>query len=276
MDAFTGIRSKPDVTPAREYYTNQSYPSISKSWEKAAKFAATYDWRKIYGRKANTRRSVFLACVERARMDNSRKFRASVREIGEILNRDGKRINLILREFQTDKLLMWVGKAQSGANLYQFGDIVFQDYSQLPTVFPPCSTSVGISEYQKIPETNAQKDTFSKLGWNAWRVWQYLLIKPSRSGYAIAKKANLPMSSTYAALKRLQRYELVLFSNAENLYYGESVTDSTFEYISEQLGTNGKTERLKARHRLERELRVNQIMARARVNYPKKGKKQEK
>ena len=140
----------------------------------------------------------------------------------------------------------------------------------MPTLSPPCRYSVGNSEYSKIPETDAQKDAFSGLGWNAWRVWQYLLTKPSKSGYAIAKDANLPVSSTYAALKRLQRYELVTYSHAENLYYGESVTDSTFEYLSEQLGTNGTNERRRARHRLERELRTNQILARARENYTQK------
>jgi len=273
-DALAILRSaykKPNVTPARE-----SDRPTAKTWQRAATFAASFDWRMTYGRKANSRRSVFLACVKRAEMDGRAVFRASGREIADLLGKSyGKYITDKLKALCSDGLLVNAGKAQCEANLYRFGDAVL-DYSEYSPLYTPCSISGDFSDYQKtpLPNTDAAKDTFTRLGITAWQVWQYLLTEPTRTGYAIAKAANLPKSSTYAALRRLQGNGLVTYSMAEGLYYGEPVTSSTLEVLAVELGTSGTSEQRKATHRIEREIRANWKMARAREKWNYEHKKE--
>jgi len=64
-DTLAILRSaykKPNVTPARESgRDNECFAPTAKTWQRAATFAASFDWRKTYGRKANSHRAVFLA-----------------------------------------------------------------------------------------------------------------------------------------------------------------------------------------------------------------------
>jgi len=203
-------------------------------------------------------------------MDGRVVFRASGREIADLLGKAyGKHgITDKLRALCNDGLLVYACKDQSKANLYRFGDAVLKP-SQLSPLYTPCSISGDNWEYQKttLPNTDGEKDTFGRLGITTWQVWQYLLTEPARTGYAIAKAANLPTSSTYRALRRLQGCGLVTYSTAEGLYYGEAVTTGTFELLAIDLGVSGLSERRKAAHRIEREIRANWKMAKARRNF---------
>ena len=55
--------------------------------------------------------------------------------------------------------------------------------------------------------------------------------------------------------------------HAEGLYYGEAVTIGTFELLAIDLGVSGLSERRKAAHRIEREIRANWKMAKAREKW---------
>lgn len=256
--------------PARFYYRNTTAKAPQPEWQKAAKFADSYDWSQKYGRTAVTHHAVFDACVRRAQMDNRPIFRASVRELGEILNRDIKRIGITLNRLTADSLLERAGTDKSGARLFRFGEVVLEGYSKLPTVRSLTGgDSVGNSEEKwfALPASELEKDAFASLRINAWRVWQHLCVKPERSGYAIARAIKVPSSSVYTSLCKLQACGLVTRDSTTGLLQGIAATDEKLAQVALQAGTAGMYERRRLRHSLERELYANEKTVRARDAY---------
>lgn len=256
--------------PARTYYRNPAAKARQPEWQKAARFSDSYGWSQKYRRTAVTHHAVFDACVRRAQMDNRPVFRASVRELGEILNRDIKRIDIALRKLVADGFLERAGKDKSGARLFRFGEVVLEGYSKLPTVGSPTGgDSVGNLEEKRssLPTSEAEKDAFASLRINAWRVWQHLCSKPERSGYAIARAIKMPSSSVYLVLQKLQARGLVKRDSATGLLQGVAATDEELAQAALQAGTAGMYQRRKTRHSLERELYANKLMVRARDAY---------
>jgi hypothetical protein len=231
-----------------------------KPWKNAQEFATSFDWRGEYGRKAIKRRAVFLACIERARQSDSDIWRASKRELSELSNMSDNTAWTALQDLLHDGLIVWVSQCHySGASLYSFGIL-----SRIAPLFPPCSSSGAILD---TPKTQNEQDVFGRLGLTSWYVWRYLLITPASGAGTIARALNLPRSSVYASLKRLQNAGLAVFGMAEGMYYSESKTDSDLEYLSHNWGVHGKSEARKQAHRTEREIWVNRKMMRAREKW---------
>lgn len=97
--------------------------------------------------------NTYAACVEISKRADGDKFRASIREVGEVANMEAKRTNLILAELLTDGLLEFAGSTALGAGQFRFSKVVF-GCTELPTVLSRGDT-VGNSE-QKKPQAFAQ------------------------------------------------------------------------------------------------------------------------
>ena len=264
-DALAILRSaykKKNVTPARK--SNTLMP-IVKAWQRAESFALSFDWRTKYKRKARTYKQIFLACIERAKLDGGEVFRASGRELADMMGRaySYKRIAMPIHTLIKDGYLSRAGTSQSDANLYRFGMWV-----KMPPVISPCSNSGGILTYQNMPKTDAEKDVLGRYA-NDWQVWRYLLVIPCRTEYAIAKALKISKSSVRTSVRRLQAWGLIVYSQSEHEYYAEPVTDSTLARLAESLNKDGesKTVKRRAKHKQEREIRANVQTARARMFY---------
>lgn len=219
-------------------------------WQRAKTFAASFDWRGKFGRKANTRRAVYLACVERARRDGRDIWRATVRELAELANLNKDTIPAILNDLVTAKLIQRV-KTEERIGVYRFVGL-----SKTRTLYTTGSCSVRNLD---TPKTQAEQDVFGKLGLVSWHTWKYLLDKPAKSGGEIARETGLPRSSVCAAVKRLQ---LVGLANraGDGLIYGEPRTDASLQDMALSWNDNeSKSATRKENHKIERERRVNYL-----------------
>lgn len=229
-------------------------------------FVNAYDWKATFGRKARTRRAVFVACIERSAIEGD-TFRASIRELAETVNRAFQYVGVCLRELQTAGLLRrvtsWADSA-SGANIYAFGDVVAL-YAEKKTVNTHCNNNVFFSAYSKNTNSDAWRDIFGLkgLGAVAGEVFKALQTKQYKSVYAIAKDIGAANSSTQEAVKRLVTHELAIHSKAEGLYYAEPVTDTELFNLSVKLQTNGRAELQRIAHRIDREIFINRNLAKA-------------
>lgn len=250
---------------AKEYY--DALP-VEKPFERALRLAASFDWRSC-GHSAQADRAVFLACCERARLENSDIFRAAAREIAELANVTAKTASVSLR-----RLCATTSKRPALLRLYENDDNRVQANAYKFTLpeepkgegttyysISTCKSSVvscpsNISPLQDVFSTHPV----------ALRVWQYLQGN-SGTAAAIAKATNQHSKSVRRALRWLVGSELVTFSQAEGVYIGEQKTTAELETLSAVLGTFGKAEKRKHEHQRERERRANMLMARERARW---------
>lgn len=229
-------------------------------------FADSYDWKATFGRKARTRRAVFMACIQRAGIEGE-TFRAAVRELAEMVNRSFQYVRVCLADLTAAGLLRlavsWTESA-SGANVYAFGD-AFTQYCQQLTLNTTCNNNVAFWQYEKLTNSDAWKDVFGLKGLGAavGEVLLTLQAKPYKSIYAIAKDTRAAYNSVKRAVKRLVKHGLASHSQAEGLYYAEPVTEAALFSVSLKLKTNGRAELQRIRHGIDREIFVNRRMARA-------------
>lgn len=227
-------------------------------------FVNSYDWKATFGRKARTRRAVFVACVERSAIEGD-TFRASIRELAETVNRAFQYVGVCLRDLQAAEFLRrvtsWADSA-SGANVYGFGDTV-KHYAEKKTVITNCNNNVFFSAYSKNTNSDAWRDIFgvNGLGAVAGEVFKALQAKQYKSVYAIAKDIGAANSSTQEAVKRLITHRLAIHSEAEGLYYADTVTEAELFNLSVTLQTNGRAEMQRIRHGIDREIFLNRQMA---------------
>lgn len=229
-------------------------------------FVNSFDWRQAFGRKARTRRAVFVACVDRSAIEGD-TFRASVRELAESVNRSFQYVGLCIRDLQTAGLLRLVsswGKSASGANVYAFGDAV-KHYCQKETVITTCNNNVSFWQYEKNTKTDEYKDVFGLkgLGAVAGEVLKALQAKKYKSVYEIAKVTGAAYNSVKRAVQKLVTHGLAIHSEAEGMYYAEPVTEDALLALSVELQTNGRAEMQRIRHGIDREIFVNRSMAAA-------------
>lgn len=250
--------------PARKTKARESLP-----WQRAAAFAQAYDWRRL-GRKAQTARAVFLACVERARLDGGQVFRASERETAELSNVTRKTARRGLALLVTAGLIRWAAASESGAHLYAFQDVEAE--TQLITPIIPLAVCSGVNNDAKKhklsnPVTQAEQDVFSKLGKVGFRVWEHLKVSPEPTAAAVARAAGLVEGSARSALNKLLKHGLVSRSQAEGLYIGESKTQAELERLAAALGTYGRSEKRKREHERERGRRLNLLLMKERERW---------
>lgn len=239
-----------------------------KSWERAAEFMKSHDWAGHFGRSAQGARAAFDACLQRAALDKSQTFRASLREIADKANfADHKRAGRIMHKLQTEKpaLIKWVGESDtSGSYIYALEPIT-QNLRNDPSITTIAVDSGVISQ---SPKTQTQKDVFRALGQIAWQVWQYLLTTPAAKKSEIAKAIGQNAASVGRAIdgneNNLMRYGLVVFGG-DGIYYGEPKSDSELEKLAAVLGTYGKADKTRRNFEKERGVLVNNKIAKARA-----------
>jgi hypothetical protein len=258
-DALAILRSayRKERTPAKD--ASEADARIQRLYA----FVNSYDWRQAFGRKARTRRAVFVACVDRSAIEGE-TFRAAVRELAETVNRKFQHVGVCLRDLQAAGLLRlatsWTDSA-SGANVYAFGDTVKQ-YHEKKTVVPPCNV-MSFSRGTQKTHLDAWQDVFGLrgLGAVAGEVFKALQAKKYKSVYAIAKDLGAAESSVRDAVKRLLTHGLAIHSKAEGLYYADTVTEAALLALSVKLETNGQAEMQRIRHGIDREIFLNRSMA---------------
>lgn len=246
----SALRSEPE--PAKR---GVSAPDI------AAEFATRYDWRGAFGRAWHSTRAVYLACVQRARLDASaHDFRASERELADLAGLSRPTVHAALQRLRRAGLIEYSKPDPSGANRYRWGAVVLRAQ-------PDGTRSDALAT---MPQTDAERDAFARLGRVAWLVWRHLLQQPERSKAAIARALGVSRSGVRRALERLQRVGLVEWGSAENCYYGVAASDEDLERVAALLGTDwrghealGTSIRRRQRHRTERELRRNLLVYQA-------------
>ncbi|MFZ5888816.1 MAG: bifunctional DNA primase/polymerase [Chloroflexota bacterium] len=229
-------------------------------------FADSYDWKAAFGRKARIRRAVFMACIQRASIEGE-TFRASVRELAEMVNRSFQYVRVCLADLTAAGLLRltasWTESA-SGANVYAFGD-AFKQYCHQLTLTNTCNNNVNCRQYEKLTNSDTWKDVFGLkgLGAVAGEVLLTLQAKPYKSIYGIAKDTRAAYNSVKRAFKRLVQYGLAIHSEAEGLYYAEPVTEAALFSVSLKLKTNGRAELQRIRHTIDREIFINRSLSKA-------------
>lgn len=249
-------------TPARSYYGENV--TRAKTWQ-AAEFAESFDWNSrqwTYQQKklrAHTVKRVFLALIERAKLDGRHTFRATVRELSIIT---GLQIKTISRACHALAAAGLVRRAASddGSSLF-----AFVDYSEKTTLTLNCRNSVVFSEYSKLPKTDAEKDVFGT--GHLYRVWRYLLVSPERTPYKVAKALRLSPSVAYSAVRRLQDMTLVTYSQAEGIYYGETRTDTALQLLADEIGKGGRSKAREEKYQQERARFLNNEFRRAKERY---------
>jgi DNA-binding transcriptional ArsR family regulator len=262
---------KSDLTPATEYYQEKSI-STSQPWQLALAFALSWNWT---GRTAQTDRNVFLACTERARLDNRDVFRCSQREIAELAacaretaKKALYRLRGDIKDTKTPKLLTYVCRdINSGASMYSFSEFL-----DSPSVTSPLSSLVvcgGLTMEGLKPNTESEKDLFGRQK-VAWRVWRHLCKQSEPSKSAVARATGLHWSSVSRALDWLLQLGMVTYGEAENRYFGEHFTDEALGEIAKSIGVYGRSEKRRLHHQLEREKRANVMLARARSGWSKR------
>jgi bifunctional DNA primase/polymerase-like protein/primase-like protein len=225
-----------------------------REWQRAKMFASLYDWRGTFGKKALKRQAAYLACVERARQDGRIHFRATAREVAELIPTDKKRAAEYLTDLTKAKLIKRVNDVtHKDAGIYRFLGL-----SEVTTLYTTGSYSVVSLD---TPKSQAELDVFGKIGLVSWHVWRYLLKQPAKNAGEISHKTGLPRSSVYAALKVLTHGNVGLAGSAEGMYYGEPRTDASLASMAAFWHDGASpSQNRKQVHKLERERRVNRLV----------------
>jgi DNA-binding transcriptional ArsR family regulator len=264
-------------TPARSYYDDN--PSL-RSYQRddspqneernvLSEFAQTFNWgsyKWIYKwqlqtglckgyyqvriLRADSVKKVFVALVERFRMEGRTVFRASEREVSEIASVSEKTVRAVIHVLLDAGLIQSKGRSRVDARLISFGDI-----SKRTALFTPLSSSAVVLEKNiPLPVTDAEKDVFGSR--SAYLIWRHLRKSPEKNAHQTAKKMNLPSSTVSAAFKWLKKMGLIS-QNEEGKYAGLSKTDAELQKLSMEIGTHGKAQRKVERHQQERQTYLN-------------------
>lgn len=268
----------------REYMGAQPKPQ-SRPWQVASKFATSYDWR-IYGRMAQTCRALFLACVQRARMDDSAIFRGSERELAELANfgqhkRARRGLTILLQDADnTPALLRKIGNLPNGATRWAFTDNVTLSPND-PTIYPFNCVVGSLEDNQNMTFTSdSERDVFTRLGFVAWRVYRYLLLQPARNAGEISRALKIRYSSVFDVLgswktkhenlSPLRKHGLVIYSQSEGLFMAEPKSEIQLEKLAAVFGSLGTAAKRKRDNEREREVRLNRQVAKARAYWKAK------
>jgi DNA-binding transcriptional regulator YhcF (GntR family) len=281
--------------PSRKY--QKRIHGAVQDWQRAQAFALTYDWHGNFGAVAHYARRVYMACIERARLDaRSSVFRAAVREVARHagMNKDtaAKYMRLLAgRNYDSkgrplfkcapaEPLLKWQGEEASGAYVFSFvfgGDGAGSSAKSVQYPLTDillselCTTENRTPAAQnRTPATDAEADAFHGLGAYAFAVWRELCSRPAASLYDIAKRLAISRHTAKDTVTRLAAAGLVTYSRAEGLYIGEPMTDAQLAIIAANRGTAGKAAERRERDTLEREKHVNRLVYKAKRRYYEK------
>lgn len=253
LDILDWAYSK-DFKPARA----KKFVESDKLWARARDWGLDHDWR-VYGRKAQTMRAVFLACCERLRMgQDGEVFRASVREIADLAGFGSPaRSARGLADLIENKIIKRVGKdSASEAALYRLEN-VFSGARNDTLHTSEDRISVSLRAVSGA-STDTEKDVFAKFGFVAARVWGVLQADSFPTAAAIARAGKLNYGAVRNALPKLIKAGLITAS--EGIYTGEVKTQGQLELLSANLGTLGVTAKRKRKNMYDRERRANKLL----------------
>jgi hypothetical protein len=254
---------KKDPTPASEYHTGTPAAEMVPTWQRALVWGLNHQWS---GRTAQTDRVVFMALVERCKIEGD-TFRASVREIATLAGKGKRATHQALRRFtgrgpHRDDLIileMVTRNMNSGANVYRFYEKVTVGDTLIYTVTCNVSLTATLKPNtirSQRPTSQAEKDLFSRQ-LCAWRLWRWMLLNGTRNKAAMSRGAGLTYSSTRRALSWLLSLGLVQWSSSEGLWYGEPASEAGLADLAASLDLTGVTARRERAFQREREAAVN-------------------
>ncbi len=268
--------SKPR-TAARVFYGPERKRTPLAIWKRAAQFADAHQWQNIAARvrvrkaarvrvrkiavSAQTARSVFEACIERARQEDTRRagdsFRAAVREIAELANIERGTAYKALHCLTANEYLQWQGATETGASLYTFGAKA-KNAPKRDSSKELCTSTVAFWR----ADTFADVFRRGALSRTAGRVWLLILENPLTVAQ-IAARLNVRSAGTIRkAVKTLAARNLA--RRVDRAWMGENADRAQLERIAETCATRGKAAQRKERHRQERAADVTAAFLRVR------------
>jgi len=278
-----------DPKPSRSFQSRKKTGGAIQDWQRAQAFAMSYDWRGNFPGVSSYARRVYMACIERARLDSrSKVHRAAAREVAKHArmrkesasrylrllsgrNRDYKGRPLF-KNVKAKPLLKWHGEEKSGAYKFSFAFFAFGEDSAISVqyndidilLYRNCTT-----ENNTLPGTDAEENAFHRLGAYAFGIWRALLAQPAKSLYEIAKRLKINPHTVKATVTRLESAGLVVFSQSEGLYIANQLTDAQLAIIAADRGTQNKAQDRRERDRLDREKHANKLVFEAKDWYKK-------
>lgn len=245
-------------------------------WKRAQMFADAHAWQPLTARvqrrkitvSAQSARSVFEACIERARCEDARtrqsKFRASVREVAELANIERGTAYKALHCLTMNHFLVWQGANAAGANLYAFGEMI--EKRNAPERDSTSTTIITTVAFWRV---DAFADVFRRngLGQTAGRAWLAILEKPM-TALQLAARLNVKSAGTIRkALAQLDAHNLArrVESQRGAAWIGERADADALASIAARCGTRGKASHRRERHAREREQDVTNQILRARA-----------
>lgn len=256
-------------TPARTFYGPERKRTPLAIWKRADAFADAHQWENIAarlnGRKiavsAQTARSAFEACIERARQDDARRagdpFRAAVREIAELANIERGTAYKALHCLSANDYLQWQGATETGAGQFTFGEKV-KNAPKRDSSKELCTSTVAFWR------ADAFADVFRRgaLSRTAGRVWLAILENPLTPAQIAARLNVRNVGTVRKALTQLAAHNLA--RRVERAWIGENADAAQLERIAEKCATRGKAAQRKERHKQERAGALTAAFLRAR------------
>lgn len=248
--------SKPR-TAARAFYGPARKRTPAAIWKRAAQFADAHQWQniaaRVRGRKiavsAQTARSAFEACIERARQDDARRagdsFRAAVREIAELANIERGTAYKALHCLTANDYLQWQGATETGASQFTFGGKV----KNAPKRDSSKEWSTSTVAFWRA-DTFADVFRRGALSRTAGRVWLLILENPLTAAQIAARLNVRSVGTVRKALAKLEAHNLA--RRVDRAWIGESAEPAQLERIAEKCATRGKAAQRKERHKQER------------------------
>lgn len=260
--------SKPR-TASRTFYGPERKRTPLAVWKRAAQFADAHQWEnltaRLHGRKiaisAQTARSAFEACIERAQQDDARRtgdvFRAAVREIAELANIERGTAYKALHCLSANQYLQWQGATDTGASLFTFGEKV-KNAPKRDSSTALCTSTVAFWR----ADTFADVFRRGALSRTAGRVWLVILENPLTVAQ-IAARLNVRSAGTIRkALTQLAAHHLA--RRVDRAWIGERADPAQLERIADKCATRGKAAQRKERHKQERADAITAAFLRAR------------
>lgn len=260
--------SKPR-TAARAFYGPTRKRTPLAIWKRATHFADAHQWQNIAARlngrriavSAQTARSAFEACIERARQEDAHRaadsFRAAVREIAELANMERGTAYKALHCLCANDYLQWQGATETGASQFTFGGKV-KNAPKRDSSKELCTSTVAFWR----ADTFADVFRRGALSRTAGRVWLAILENPLTPAQ-LAARLNVRSAGTIRkALKALEAHHLA--RRVDRAWIGEDADRAHLERIAEKCATRGKAAQRRDRHKQERAADVTAAFLRVR------------
>lgn len=243
--------------PSRPGETVTSSPE--ETWQYALLYATQHAW---IGRTRNTKRAVFLALIERARLSRNETdvFRASTRELSELARMGINTIRRTLKKLKNMKLISSCGKDKnSGASLWSFTENVINIGKELAL---NKDTVTLAPHWLSYSESLFNSDVTERpaLGHSVLYVYHKMrtLLEPMMPS-ALARVTGVTVNQVNYAIKKLRSFDLVERFPSGWLIVDKSMADLE-AHMSDYVDVEGRGEAREERHQMERQVFVARML----------------